>query len=67
MKVIFFNTILFFIFFRGIFMDNEIDIGYYMCINCSNIGCQQDDETFNKCLKEFEKEIEEDIKHLSKL
>ena len=44
-------------------MDNEIDIGYYMCINCSHIACDQNEETFNKCLKEFEKEIEEDIKH----
>lgn len=48
-------------------MDNEIDIGYYMCINCSHIACNQNDKKFKKCLEEFEKEIEEDIKHLSKL
>lgn len=41
----------------------EIDLGEYMCLNCSNIGCNQNDKKFKECLKEFEKVIEEDIKH----
>lgn len=39
----------------------EIELGEYMCLNCSHIGCEQDDETFYKCLKEFEKVIEQDL------
>ena len=46
-------------------MENQIDIGEYMCLNCSNIGCNRNDKKFNKCLKEFEKVIEEDIKHFN--